>query len=71
MKTSNSRARFQAPSRHYHRHRVENPDDAWDQWIGDNRSERKPSRSVARAIGWTFAISAFLGLIGVMYYQMS
>jgi hypothetical protein len=71
MKTPDSRVRFQAPSRHYHRHRVEDPEGAWNQWIGGHRPEPKPAHGIAKKIAWTLAIAAFGGLIAVMYYQMS
>ena len=65
-----SRARFQAPSRHYHRHRVEDPQESWDQWIGNQRRGRKSYRGLAKGIAWALGALGFGGLIALMYYQM-
>jgi hypothetical protein len=69
MKTPESRDRFQAPSRHYHRHRVEDPGEAWDRWIGGSPGKRR-SRKIRTVALWVLAAAAFLTVVGVMCYQM-
>lgn len=71
MKTPDSRARFQAPSRHYHRARAEDTESAWQQWIGDDRKNRGRSRGILKASAWVLGILAFCSVIAVMCYQMS
>lgn len=67
MKTPRSRPRFQAPSRHYHRHRVEDPD-PWNTWIGGSK---KPEAGKGRKLaGWITALVIFSGLIAFVCYQM-
>jgi hypothetical protein len=69
MKTPETRVRFQAPSRHYHRHRVEDPDQAWDRWIGSS-TERKDGGKFRVTMLWILLAAAFLTVLGVMCYQM-
>lgn len=69
MKTPESRARFQAPSRHYHRHRVEDANQAWDRWIGDP-TERKESGKFRVTMLWILVAAGFLAVLGVMCYQL-
>lgn len=68
MKTPESRVRFQAPSRHYHRHRVEDENEAWDRWIGDRT--RKGKGKIQIVAVWILAVAAFLTVVGTMCYQM-
>jgi hypothetical protein len=69
MKTPETRVRFQAPSRHYHRHRVDDASEAWSRWIGGS-TERKGSGSLRIVALWILAAVAFLAVLGVMCYQM-
>ena len=69
MKTPDSRSRFQAPSRHYHRHQVDDTDEAWSRWIGGDKQVKRPGRFKAPLL-WVLAIMGFLGLLGAMCYQM-
>ncbi len=71
MKTPESRDRFQSSSRHYHRHRVEDENEAWNRWIeGAEGRKRKGSRKVAVVALWLLTAAAFLGVVGAMCYQM-
>jgi hypothetical protein len=69
MKTPDTRVRFQAPSRHYHRHRVDNANEAWNRWIG-NETERKAKGKFATFALWFLVAAAFLGVVGAMCYQL-
>lgn len=70
MKTPTSRARFQAPSRHYHRHRVENSESAWNQWVGDQPNRTHKVGPLMKGAAWVFGFLAFGGLITLMCFQM-
>jgi len=70
MKTPDTRPRFQAPKRHYHRSRVENPHAGWESWIGHPKKERKLAPGIWRIAGWLGALLAFAGLIVLMCYQL-
>lgn len=71
MKTPETRSRFQAPSRHYHRHRVEDADEAWDRWIGGDLERNKGNGVKYRVtMLWILMAAAFLAVLGVMCYQM-
>jgi len=69
MKTPENRTRFQASSRHYHRQRAEDENEAWDRWIADP-TKRKEGGKFHVTMLWVLVAAIFLTVLGAMCYQM-
>jgi hypothetical protein len=69
MKTPDSRREFHTPSRHYHRHRIQDPD-PWDTWLGLEKKARRGARRGRKIAVWTFGVAGFLAVVGLVCYEL-
>lgn len=68
MKTPDSRRAFHTPSRHYHRHRIQDPD-PWNTWLGLEKKTAEGKRS-RRLILWTLGSFSFVAVIAAACYRL-